>query len=318
MADTAQAAHVSRGTLVRLRGTIPSLRPAERRVAEAVLADPLGVAERSISALARQCNTSETTVLRFCRALGLRGYPELRIALAREATLEATEAAGGKPLGGDISADDPLEEVVAKIGYSDSRAVAETAEHLDVAALERTVDAIVTANRIDIYGIGASGFVAADLHRKLHRIGRIAFVWTDGHSAPISAALLRKGDVAIGISHTGSTTEIIEALRVAVANDATTVAITNFEPSPIAGMAEIVLKTAARETTFRSGDMASRIAQLTVIDCLFVGVAQRTYDQTLAALENTFAAARVGRTSAAESSPRSTATARTKAAQRER
>jgi DNA-binding MurR/RpiR family transcriptional regulator len=282
--------------LVRLRGTLPSLRPAERRVAEAVLADPLGVAERSISALARQCNTSETTVLRFCRALGLKGYPELRIALAREATLEGAGAAGGKPLGGDISADDALDEVVAKIGYSDSRAVAETTEHLDLAALGKAVDAVVAANRVDVYGIGASGFVAADLHQKLHRIGRIAFVWADGHAALTSAALLREGDVAIGISHTGSTIDTIEALRVAAAHGATTVAITNFEPSPIAEMAEIVLKTAARETTFRSGAMASRIAQLTVIDCLFVGVAQRTYDKTLAALEETFAAVRSRRT----------------------
>ncbi len=286
--DTATAAHGSVGTLVRLRGMLPSLRPAERRVAQAVLADPMSVAERSISALARQCKTSETTVLRFCRAVGLKGYPELRIALAREATLEGAEAPGGKPLGGDITANDPLEEIVAKIGYSDSRAVAETTDHLDVAALGKAVDAIVTANRVDVYGVGASGFVAADLHQKLHRIGRITFVWSEGNAALTSAALLRKGDVAIGISHTGSAIETIEALRVAAARGATTVAITNFEPSPITEMAEIVLKTAARETTFRSGAMASRITQLTLIDCLFVGVAQRTYDETVAALAEIF------------------------------
>lgn len=289
----------STGILVRLRGAIPSLRPAEQRVAQAVLADPQGVAERPISMLARACNTSETTVLRFCRAIGLRGYPELRIALAREASIEASIAAGGRPLGGDISADDPLTEVVAKIGYSDSRAVAETTENLDLVALERAIDAIVRAHRVDVYGAGASGVVAADLHQKLHRIGLLTFTWPDSHGALTSAALLRSGDVAIGISHTGTTVDILEALRVADDHGATTIAITNFDPSPITEMADIVLKTAARETTFRSGAMGSRIAQLTVIDCLFVGVAQRTYDETLAAMQDTFAAVSGHRASAA-------------------
>lgn len=281
----------SSGILVRLRGAIPSLRPAEQRVARAVLADPQGVADRPIGVLARECGTSETTVLRFCRALGLRGYPELRLALAREATLEASRAAGARPLDGDISADDPLEEIVAKIGYSDSRAVAETAEHLDIAALKRAVDAIVEARRVDLYGAGASGFVAADLHQKLHRIGLMAFAWRDFHSALTSAALLRKGDVAIGISHTGTTIDVLEALRLAADQGATTIAITNFHPSPITELADIVLKTAARETPFRSGAMGSRIAQLTVIDCLFAGVAtRRKYDETLTALEDTYRA----------------------------
>ncbi|WP_182902484.1 MurR/RpiR family transcriptional regulator [Microbispora sp. H10830] len=281
----------SNGILVRLRGAIRSLRPAEQRVARAVLADPQGVADRPIGTLARECGTSEATVLRFCRAIGLRGYPELRIALAREATLEASRAGSARPLDGDISADDPLEEIIAKIGYSDSRAVAETAEHLDIAALERAVDAIAEARRVDLYGAGASGFVAADLHQKLHRIGLMAFAWQDFHSALTSAALLRAGDVAIGISHTGTTVDVLDALRLAADRQATTIAITNFDPSPITELADIVLRTAARETPFRFGAMGSRIAQLTVVDCLSVGVAaRRTYDETLTALEDTFRA----------------------------
>jgi DNA-binding MurR/RpiR family transcriptional regulator len=96
--------------------------------------------------------------------------------------------------------------------------------------------------------------------------------------------------VAIGISHTGTTTDTIDAVTEARSHGATTVALTNFPRSPIAQAAEHVLTTAARETTFRSGATASRLAQLTVVDCLFVGVAQRTYGQTLAALDATRAA----------------------------
>jgi DNA-binding MurR/RpiR family transcriptional regulator len=102
--------------------------------------------------------------------------------------------------------------------------------------------------------------------------------------------VLNRGDVAVGISHTGATTDTVEALREASDRGATTVAITNFPRSPIAEVADFVLTTAARETTFRSGATASRIAQLTVIDCVFIGVAQRHRDSVLAALDTTYSA----------------------------
>src|SRR3954454_14145998 len=137
--------------LIRVRGALPSLRPAEQRVAEAVLADPAGVCERSITSLARLCRTSETTVLRFCRAIGLAGYPELRIALARAAQGEESGHAGMGPVSGTINKSDTLEEVVAKVTYADSRALEETGASLSIAALERAVSKVATARRIDLY-----------------------------------------------------------------------------------------------------------------------------------------------------------------------
>jgi len=106
-------------------------------------------------------------------------------------------------------------------------------------------------------------------------------------------------DVALGISHTGVTRDTIDALAEARAHGATTIALTNFAQSPIARVANHMLTTAARETTFRCGAMASRLAQLTVVDCLFVGAAQRTYADTLAALEATREAVRARRGSLA-------------------
>ncbi|WP_279581608.1 MurR/RpiR family transcriptional regulator [Fodinicola feengrottensis] len=163
----------------------------------------------------------------------------------------------------------------------------ETAAQLDVSVLETVVDTIVGASRVDVYGVGASAFVAMDFQQKLHRIGRVSFAWSDVHIALTSAALLKAGDVAVGISHTGMTSDTVDALTVAREHGATTVAITNFPRSPITAVADHVLTTAARETTFRSGAMSSRIAQLTVVDCVFVGVAQRTYNETRTALEAT-------------------------------
>jgi DNA-binding MurR/RpiR family transcriptional regulator len=280
----------ARGVLVRIRAVLPSLRPAQRRVADAVLRDPAGTAELSISRLAQACETSVASVLRFCRSVGFQGYPELRLALARETSREAAENAEGAALSPDIERDDTLADIVAKIAFSDAKAVEDTAATLDLAALGRAVEAVATASRIDIYGLGASGFVGQDLHQKLHRIGLHAFVWPDPHAALTSAALLDAGCVAIAISHTGTTIDTVDALRAARESGARTIAITNFAPSPLTECADLVLTTAARETTFRSGAMASRIAQLAVIDCLFVGVAQQSYDRTVSALSRTYRA----------------------------
>jgi DNA-binding MurR/RpiR family transcriptional regulator len=285
--------HTPQTLLAHVRALMPDLAPAEQRVAAAVVSDPGGVAAKTISELAEGCQTSGTTVIRFCRAMGFPGYPELRLALA--AAAQASRETGWGDIGSDIGPHDTLDEIVKKIAHADARAVEETAAQLDAAMLAQVVDAVVRARRIDIYGIGASAFVALDLQQKLHRIERIVYAWPDPHSAVTSAALLRRGDVAIGISHTGTTADTVGSLAEARSRGATTVAITNFPRSSITRVADYVLTTAARETTFRSGAMASRIAALTVVDCLFVAVAQRNYKQTLRALERTYAAVQARR-----------------------
>jgi DNA-binding MurR/RpiR family transcriptional regulator len=276
------------GPLVRIRSLLPDLAPAEQRVATVVLANPALVARSSITELAEAATTSETTVIRFCKTIGLRGYPGLRIALAADAA--RAEARVDRHLGSDITPSDDLAEVVGKVAFADARAVEETARHLDVEALRKVVAAVAAAGRVDIYGVGANAFVAADLQQKLHRIGRVSFAWSDTHIMLTSAAVLSPGDVAIGLSHTGATADTVEALRVARGHGATTVALTSFPRSPIRQVSDHLLTTVAPETTFRSGATASRIAQLTVIDCLFVGIAQLHLDSARKALKATYEA----------------------------
>ncbi|MEU4247900.1 MurR/RpiR family transcriptional regulator [Amycolatopsis sp. NPDC026612] len=271
--------------LVRIRSLLPGLARAEQRVAKVVLEDPAHVARRSITEVALAANTSETTVTRFCKAVGVGGYPQLRIALAADTA--RTEARSSRNLGGEIGPEDDLAAVIGKVSFADARAVEETADQLDVATLQRVIEVVANAGRVDVYGVGASAFVAADLQQKLHRIGRVCFAWSDTHIMLTSAAVLSPGDVAIGVSHTGATTDTVEALRVAREHGANTIAVTNFPRSPITEVSDHVLTTAARETTFRSGATASRIAQLTVIDCLFIGVAQRHMDASVNALDAT-------------------------------
>jgi DNA-binding MurR/RpiR family transcriptional regulator len=282
-ADGGAAAASVTPLLIRLRGIRPSLSPAEDRVAEQVLADARVAAGLTISELATAAHTSETTVLRFCKRLGLPGYPQLRLALAEESAQPRASVARGT----DISAKDSIDDIIAKVAFADASAVEETAQQLDRAALAASAAAIAGAKRVDIYGIGASAIVGTDLQQKLHRIGALAFVWNDPHVALTSATLLAAKDVAIGISHSGTTAETIESLETARRSGATTIAITNFPLSRLAEGADLVLTTAARETSLRSGATASRIAALTVVDCLYIAVAQRNLKRARKAVQET-------------------------------
>ncbi len=196
--------------------------------------------------------------------------------------------AGFAQVSGDIDQSDSLADIIAKVARNETLSISDTAANLDPAGLEEAVNVIVAARRIDTFGVGASAFVGQDLQQKLSRIGRVALAWTDAHSAWTSAATLEGDCVAIAISHSGATLDTVEYLEVARARGAHTVAITNFADSPLAAHADIVLTTAARETRFRSAALGSRIAQLMVIDCVFTGVAQASYEQSMEALRVTY------------------------------
>lgn len=275
--------------LVTIRSLLPDLARAEQRVAKIVLDAPESIARRSITEVAKAAGTSETTVTRFCKAIGVGGYPDLRITLAAET---ARVSPRDRKLGGDIEPDDDLSAVIAKVGYADALAVEETVGQLDLEALRRVVDAVSSARRIDVYGVGASAFVGLDLQQKLHRIGLTCFAWSDTHNALTSAAVLGPDDLAIGISHSGATTETLEALRQAASTGAATAVLTNFARSPATEVVDEVLTTAVRESGYRSGAMASRIGQLAVVDCLFVAVAQAQMQRTESNLAATFEAVR--------------------------
>jgi DNA-binding MurR/RpiR family transcriptional regulator len=252
----------------RIKGLLPALSPAQARIATEVLRDPAGVASSTIGQLAARCGTSLPSVTRFCLALGLSGYAELRLALAAESG--RTSSSWERGTGAEVGPDDSLDDVLQTLLRADTRA-------LEVRALGRAVQAISDARRIDMYAVSGSASTAEDLRLRLHRIDRAASTWSDVHNALTSAALLGPGDVAIGISHSGETVEVLEPLQRAGSGGATTVAVTNYPRSPLGLSADVVLLTSARDVTFRTGGMSARHVQMLVLDALYLGVAQRDY-----------------------------------------
>ena len=271
---------------------IPSFHASEQAIARVILSSPNEVSRMNISQLAEFSQTSVASVVRFSKTIGFKGFPEFRMALVGELSRLDVQEINSIELDGGITPRDTHLEIIRKITKADALAIQSTAERLDVKTFSEIVGLWDKADAIGIVGIVSGSYVAMDLQAKLNRQGKKAFAWSDAHSALTSIALLNKGDVLVAISHSGSTQDIVDVLKSFKDRGITTVLITNALRSPAGLLADHVLHTSARETTFRSGATASRIAQLTVVDCLCVALAQRNWRSTKAALDTSRAAVR--------------------------
>jgi DNA-binding MurR/RpiR family transcriptional regulator len=283
MKEPSSGGPASANLVATVRAVLPSLTPAGRSIARLILDDPATVAGSTITELSEASGTSQATIVRTARALGFTGYSQLRLALAAASARERPE----RLVPGDLAPDDPLADVIAKVARAESEALADTAAQLSPERLGPVVKAVADARRVSVFGVGASGLVAADMAQKLLRIGVSAHAFTDVHLALTAAAVAGASDVSIGVSCTGETPDVLEPMRTARRAGAATVAITNNPRSSLAETAEHVLVSAGRETAFRPGALASRISQLLIVDCVFVGVAQRTFEASEGALRAT-------------------------------
>ncbi|WP_328828007.1 MurR/RpiR family transcriptional regulator [Streptomyces sp. NBC_00252] len=267
-----------------IRTELPRLAGSLRKVGELILEDPAAVTHCSAAELGRRTGTSQATVTRFCRAVGLDSYQHLLIELAQERGRGEVSDWGTAEIGPDISPDDDLERVVQVVGSADLRAVQQTIDRIDLDAVERAATAAARARRIDVYGIGGSGAIAQETETRLFRIGCAVRGWTEVHAAATSAALLTPADVAVGISQSGSTRETIEPFELAKERGATTIALTSDPRSPLARAADIRLISSSSATSFPTGIIGARHSVLVLIDCLYVRIAQLSYQRASASL----------------------------------
>jgi DNA-binding MurR/RpiR family transcriptional regulator len=260
---------------------LDDLRDSEKKVARVVLETPGQVIYRSISELAEEAGTSEPTVLRFCRALGFRGYHDLKIQLAQDLVPEV------KNIHEDVTARDDAATLVRKVLNANAIAIADTLETLDPAQADKAVRILAGAERIEFIGFGGSAAVAMDAYHKFFRIG-IPCGWQDDpHMQAMSAALMTHRCVVVAISHSGSSKDIMETLEIAKKAGAATIAIVSHRKSPVASLADIALCVHSRETGYKPEPMSSRIAHLCAIDVLAVGVALKRSRDFMAGVQKT-------------------------------
>ncbi len=267
MAQIKNFASTKGGCLLRIKSAREMFKPSERIVADFVLNNAEQVMYMSVSEAARDIGVGESTVIRFCHALGYKGYQEFKLRLAQDLVAPV------EYIHENISFSDKTQELLQKVFQTNFKAVEGTMKSLDPEMVEVAAKALSSARRVDIYGVGYSSLTALDAKLKFIRLGLRADAFGDSHLQVMAAASLSRHDVAIGISHSGSTRDVVDALGLARKSGATTVSITNFSPSPITRASDVVLLTSSSESPLGGEVLTSRIAQLCVIDVLSVALA---------------------------------------------
>lgn len=272
------------GCLLKLKEIMNDLKPSEMKVARYLInntGDAMGI---PIGELADRSGSSKAAVVRLCKTLGFNGYRDFAIEIAADIASHRTRESEYT----DIRPGDKLDTIIKNVCHNNKQSIEDTLLILDYNEVKKAVNAIHKAKRINFYGVGASGIVALDGSLKFMRIRKFSEAYTDPHLQVTAAANLLKGDVAIVISNSGETKDVIESMRVAKQSGATIIAITKFGKSTLGEEADIKLFLSSPETSMRSGAMGSRIAQLTIIDMVFSGVASLEYRQIKEHLDRTF------------------------------
>ncbi|MEK3731468.1 MULTISPECIES: MurR/RpiR family transcriptional regulator [Paenibacillus] len=265
-----------------------SLPRQERRLAEFILANPSNIVNMGITDLAAACEVSAATVTRFCKNFQCKGYPDFKVKLSAEIAHAEMASKMGNTRYQDIVAGKNLADIVEAIESNHLTSIRDTTQLLDLGQLERAVNALCGAKRIDLYGVATSSIVAQDFYQKLVRIGKNCTAFADSHMQITSASTLSEGDVAVAISYSGETPETIDALTCAKDAGAFTISITSYRSTRLSKLSDIPLYSSSLEEGMRRGDMASRIAQLHIIDILFMGMASRDFSTYVPRLEQSY------------------------------
>ena len=254
---------------------IHNLRKSEVKVAQFILEKAPEVVHASISELAEKIGVSEPTIIRFCRGVGFKGFQDFKIYIAQSII------PGVRTIHESLDGSEHAPDLVKKVFDSNIAAIRGTFETLDFQAIDETVDRLTNASKIIFYGLGGSGVVAMDGFHKFFRIGIPCEWFNDSHMAVMAASMLDKAGVFIAISHSGASLDVVKALETAEESGATTVAIVSHLRSPVSNSAKYSLCVAADETNYKFEPMSSRIAHLSIIDVLSVGVSLARSEETV-------------------------------------
>ncbi|MEP4198282.1 MAG: MurR/RpiR family transcriptional regulator [Aliishimia sp.] len=257
------------GAQIRMR--LPQLTPLELRVIDAITSRDGLTDQTSLKEIATESAVSEAMIVKIAKKLGFSGFRALRSGLVEYKQSDAAN------LYREISPDDSSASIIQKVFRTSMQALEETISILDIEAFDRAADIMHRAQHRDFYGIGGSAQIARDVAHKFLRIGMRATVYDDAHMMMMSAAVLKPDDAVMVFSHSGTTTAVLEPMKLARKVGARTIAVTNYAQSPIAEAADVVLCSTAQGSPLLGENAAARIAQLNILDALFVAIAQRDF-----------------------------------------
>lgn len=266
------------------------LAPSVRRVADIILSDPHVVLRSNLAELASLASTSQPTIVRLCQLLDLRGYVELKVALAfelgwehrRRAHLKGADSSGRYVVGGES-----IEEIIASTALIETISVEESLGNIDLETLRLAADALHRAERIFTYGTGSSGSCGEDLQRRVLRLGYPMQPLHSSEEAMVTASYMNERHVLIIFSHSGETREVLRVAEMAKQSGARIIAVTNNRESSISKLGNFQIETKVRETSLRSAGIGARTAQSLVSDCLYMALAHKDIEGAHTSLART-------------------------------
>lgn len=241
---------------------MPNLAVAERTVAEWILHHADEVIHSSMAYVGQQCGVSDTTVLRFCRAAGFQGYMDLKLSIARDLSSPT------QIVHDDIVEDDDATTIAQKVFMSHVQALYDTLEMIEADTLEQAVDMIIKAERILVIGVGTSKPIVQEAYNKFFRLGLNIHQQTDSYLQLMEAAVIRPGTLVIAVSNSGMSMDPVYTLEEAKKNGAQTIVITGNAESPLTKFADVIFLAVSQEN--RAEPIASRIAQMSLVDTLYI------------------------------------------------
>lgn len=266
----------NKSCLVQIKQKYNTLTPVEKKIAEYILAESDRVISMSVAELAEDAGVVKSAIIRCCKTLGFDGYSSLKLALAME--LSKNKQLNFVPY---VDKNDSVQNILEKVFSANVKTLHDTAEEIDISAVEKAVELIDSANVIYIYGIGTSAVIASDFQYRLTQVGYTAICFTDVPSMKVSTLNIKEGDLAFGVSNSGQTTATTDALALAKEMGAKTACITSFPDSLITKICDCPIVISSDEIQYPIEAISSRIAQISALDSIVISLSVRHYENAV-------------------------------------
>ena len=250
-----------------------NLTDAEKRIADRVLASPHEAVKMTVKELAILSDTVPSAVVRFCKSVGAGGFSDFKICLSGEL---GSKVSGAAML--PVQKDDAPAVVFQKVFASGVNTLQDTLAMMDTAQTEKILETLQQATRIVFFGVGTSSVVATDAQYRFAQLGIATAACTDILFMNVTAANLKPGDVAVGISHSGNTKATVNALRRAKKAGAVTVGISSFVDSRLVKECDYSMIAFSDDQNYPVEAVSARIAHICIMDALMMALAARNYD----------------------------------------
>lgn len=257
------------GIIIKLNAMKNQLTSIEKKIAEYILEDPERIKKLTTYEIAKNCDTSQASIVRFSKKLGFSGFPDFKLSLSQDIGNRKAES-HVNIMHEELKSTDSFEIIGKKVATENTRAVNNTYEITDFNELEKAVQAINSARKIMLAGVGFSGIVARDLYFKLMELGKVASFENDSHMQLSYLSTMNENDILFVISHSGKTLELFNLTKVAKNKGIKIITLTSVANNPIRELGDIRLSTVEMKSDFRATALSPRISQLTVIDMIYI------------------------------------------------